>query len=64
VDFFLLGDYLNENGSVRFSLPFEGFITDPVPHSAEEYSLYKRNVIEVVTARKQRIESYIQKRDA
>jgi hypothetical protein len=56
VEFFLLNDLVTEDYSaVRFSLPFEGFNSSPLPDSLESYLSYKKHAIEFVQARNRRI---------
>ncbi len=62
IDFFLLNDYLTEKDEVRFFLPFKSFVTDPIPHSVEEYTDYKKTVIDIAIARKKQIEDFEKKR--
>ena len=58
VQFFLLDDLVDEQGSVCFYLPFDGFQSPPQFRDAEEYLVYKRRVESFVTARSRRIEAY------
>ena len=56
VEFFLLQDMVAEDfSSVKFYLPFSSFDNPPLPNSVEEYRLYKKSVIDFVSARNQRI---------
>jgi hypothetical protein len=58
VDFFLLGDLVAPDGTVRFFLPFEGFVTSPLPRDVESYREYRARSIEFVNARNRRIDGY------
>jgi len=56
VDFFLLQDLVEENYSViKFWNPFNGFDNFPLPNNIEDYQAYKKNVIDFLIARNQRI---------
>jgi hypothetical protein len=58
-EFFLLQDLVNEDYSkVNFFLPFYGFISNPIPRDLEEYNEYKKNKIEFIKKRNQRIDDY------
>ena len=55
-DFFLLQDLVEENNiSIKFFLPFDGFNHPPLPNSVEEYQSYKEHLMDSVRARNQRI---------
>ena len=55
VSFFLLQDLVDEEGSVRFYLPFEEFGASPLPRSFEDYKEFRRRQLEFVAARNARI---------
>ena len=56
VDFFLLNDLVNEKySSIKYFIPFESFEKRPLPRDVQEYKLYKKNMIDFVSARNQRI---------
>lgn len=55
VSFFLLQDLVDEEGSVRFYLPFEEFGASPLPRSFEDYKEFRRHQLEFVAARNARI---------
>lgn len=56
VDFFLLHDLVAENySSIKFCLPFNSFNNPPLPNNVDEYRLYKKNMVDFVIARNQRI---------
>ena len=57
VDFFLLNDLINPNGSVKFLHPFEEFGVNVLPATPEEYLLYKDNCIKFVDCRNKRIKN-------
>ena len=56
VNFFLLNDLVVENYSlIKYFIPFKNFEKDPLPADVTEYKLYKKNVIDFILARNQRI---------
>jgi hypothetical protein len=56
VEFFMLQDLvLNKGSSVNFFLPFDGFISPPLPTGVDQYRSYKAAVSAFVTARNRRI---------
>ena len=56
VEFFFLQDLVAKNySSIKFYIPFNGFDNNPLPANVEEYQLYKKNMIDFVTARNQRL---------
>jgi len=56
VDFFLLQDLVIENySSIKFYLPFNNFDLSPLPNNVHEYQTYKKNVMDFITARNQRL---------
>jgi len=56
VDFFLLQDLVEEKDlTIKFWHPFDGFDQSPLPKDISEYQSYKKNVIDFVTARNQRM---------
>jgi len=61
VEFFLLQDLVDENGNVKFYLPFDDFKTIPGFGDVEEYILYKNRVMKFVNSRNKRIEKYAKK---
>ena len=62
VKFFLLQDLVNENYSqVKFYLPHnDSFEDSPRPDSVENYMQYKKNTIEFVKARNERIQIWVE----
>jgi hypothetical protein len=58
VDFFFLNDLIDENGKVRFYLPFLNFKTKPTFSNVDDYLIYKKGVIEFINGRKKRIDIY------
>lgn len=60
VDFFLLNDLVDDNYNIKFWLPFTDFkITAPLPKSLKEYNLYKKNVINFIMKRNERLQKKI-----
>jgi len=57
--FFLLDDLVDENGNVKFYLPFDDFKTRPTFSDVGEYLSYKKGVIEFISSRNKRIEDYM-----
>lgn len=56
VDFFLLNDLVNaEYSTIRYFIPFDNFCSNPLPKDIQEYKLYKKNTIDFISARNQRI---------
>jgi hypothetical protein len=59
VDFFLLQDAVSKSSSeIAFSLPFHGFDTPAFPTDEESYLLYRKNCIDFIHARNNRIRIY------
>ena len=57
-EFFLLQDLVDNNGGVRFLMPFDGFYPRPVPRTVDDYLEYARRSMEWIEARNRRIESW------
>lgn len=55
VDFFMLQDFIDEKGQIKFSLPFDNFNNPPLPQNADEYKQYKNHTIELMNSRNKRI---------
>ena len=56
VDFFLLQDLVEENYlAIKPFLPFNGFDYPPLPNNVEEYKSYKKNMMDFLGARNQRM---------
>lgn len=55
VNFFLLNDIVDENGKVRFYLPFDSFATRPTFTSLEDYLAYKIRVMSFIESRNNRV---------
>lgn len=59
VDFFLLQDAVSSDyEAVKISLPFDNFLSRPIPKNINEYSEYMNNTMEFVRARNRRIEQF------
>jgi hypothetical protein len=43
---------------IKFFLPFEGFVSNPLPKDINEYNEYKRNNKEFLNKRNNRIDEY------
>ncbi len=64
-EFFLLQDLvedkeINNFSKIKFFLPFQGFISNPLPLTVEEYLVYKKNNIEFLHNRNNKIKNYCQ----
>ena len=56
--FFLLDDLVNDDGSVRFFLPFADFgTTSPFPGDLDEYRAYREAAMAFIAARAERMAS-------
>ena len=55
VNFFMLQDFIDENGQVKFSLPFDNFNRPPLPQTVDEYKQYKIHTIDLINSRNKRI---------
>lgn len=61
-DFFLLNDIVSDDyTTVKFFLPFDGFIYNPLPSDVAEYLIYKNNSVEFVKNRNNRIHKFVLK---
>ncbi len=60
--YFLLDDLVGENQQVIFYLPFDDFKTAPRFSRIEEYSIYKKGVMNFIRSRNTRIETYVKQR--
>jgi hypothetical protein len=60
VDFFLLNDLVDEDGTVRFYLPFGGFENSPLPATFDDYVRFRNAQLEFLAGRTQLIETYQQ----
>ena len=58
IDFFLFNDLIDENGNIKFYIPFDNFATKPIFKDIDEYLTYKKGVMQFIKARNQRIENY------
>lgn len=57
--YFLLQDLVSSDYTeIKFYLPFNGFKSKPVPESTDEYYEYKKNNIEFLIRRNERIQNY------
>lgn len=59
VEFFLLEDLIDEKGRVKYYLLFDDFRTRPGFKSVYQYLLYKENVCEFLSNRRERIGTYV-----
>lgn len=59
VNYFLLNDLVDENGRIRFYLPFDGFHSKPIFSGIEDYLNYKKSVINFINARNNRIRNFV-----
>lgn len=58
-EFFLLQDMVSEDFSqVKFFMPFDGFLSSPVPESREAYLHYREQAISFLHARNKRIKAW------
>lgn len=57
VKFFLLDDLIDEDGNIKFYLPFDNFKSRPSFVRTADYLLYKERVVEFVKSRNRRIAS-------
>lgn len=58
MEFFLLGDLVDERGGVKFYLPFNEFASAPGFKDVVDYRTYKEGVERFVRERNARIERY------
>lgn len=58
VRFFLLDDLVDENQQIKFYLPFDNFACPPAFSDINEYLLYKNGVMNFITSRNKRIETF------
>lgn len=58
VQFFLLNDLVDEQGDVKFYLPFEDFQSTPKFKDQGDYLIYKSRVESFINSRSRRIEEY------
>jgi len=58
VEFFFLGDLVDEHGDVKFYLPFDDFQSPPEFKDVEDYLVYKNGVESFIEARNRRIDGY------
>ncbi len=57
-EFFLLNDLVDQQGNIRFYLPFDDFQTPSEFRGVEDYFIYRDRVVEFINARNRRIEEY------
>ena len=62
VDHFLLGDFVDDNGAVRFLLPFDNFDSPVLPSDLLTYERYRLDSLELFEARRLRILDEIRRR--
>ena len=58
VQFFLLEDLMDENHNIKFYLPFDNFKTKPSFANVEDYMTYKKQVMNFIRLRNERITEY------
>lgn len=60
VDFFFLNDLvLPDYSGINFFLPFDGFISSPLPTTVDDYLIYKENNINFINNRNKRIQEWV-----
>ncbi|NLI41761.1 MAG: hypothetical protein GX421_11410 [Caldisericales bacterium] len=59
IHFFMLDDLIDENGTIMFYLPFNGFKTRPSFSDVKQYLAYKKGVTAFIVARNKRIENFV-----
>jgi hypothetical protein len=57
-EFFLLNDLVDQQGNIRFYLPFDDFQSLPEFRGVEDYFIYRDRVVEFINARNRKIEEY------
>ncbi|MDQ0260440.1 hypothetical protein J2W20_002344 [Sinomonas atrocyanea] len=62
VDHFVLGDFIDERGAVRFLLPFDDFKTPALPSDLPTYERYRKNSLALFEARRLSILKEIERR--
>jgi hypothetical protein len=55
VDFFMLQDFIDEKGQIKFALPFDNFKRPALPQTVDEYKQYKYQTIDLMNSRNKRI---------
>lgn len=63
IKFFLLDDLINDDASIKFYLPFDGFKTPPHFANVDQYLIYKNEVVEFIRSRNARIEESFRVRE-
>jgi len=58
VQFFLLDDLIDEKQNIKFYLPFDNFTTKPSFTNVEDYITYKKQVMNFIRLRNERITEY------
>jgi hypothetical protein len=56
IQFYLLDDIIDNNGNIKFYLPFDNFKSRPVFNSIDDYFLYKQGVMTFINSRNKRID--------
>jgi hypothetical protein len=64
VNFFLLDDLVDGEGSIKFFLPFDDYIAPPAFRDVDDYLAYKHQVIEFIQSRNRRIADYARSIDS
>ena len=58
INFFFLNDLIDEDGRIKFYLPFDDFNSQPKFTSVDEYLLYKERVLQFIESRNRKIDEY------
>jgi hypothetical protein len=61
IDFFMLQDFIENNGAIKFSLPFDNFKRSALPENKNEYLSYMESTIELIDKRNERIINRVKK---
>ena len=59
IDFFFLGDLIDEDNKIKFYLPFDDFNTRPSFPDVNQYLVYKERVLAFIKARNEQIKNYV-----
>ena len=61
IDFFMLQDFIGNNGEIKFSLPFDNFKRSALPENKNDYVSYMESTIELIDKRNERIINRVKK---